>query len=46
MPIPGDEEFRRLMREEMAQSSPEFMRGVACLSTGGYENPPSWFQRS
>jgi hypothetical protein len=46
MPIPGDEQFQRLMREEMAQYSPEFMRAVGCLSIGDQDNAWSWFLRS
>jgi len=46
MAIKGDEKFIQLMQEEMAQCSPKFMQGVACLSGGDFENAASWFQRS
>lgn len=49
MPIPGDEQFRRAARDEMAQSSAEFMNGVqllqrADLQGGLCSEARKWFE--
>lgn len=46
MTLADDERFQQLMREEMAECSPAFLRGVAYLSVGNFESAMPQFQES